>query len=130
VLDRGRREFITLLAGSAAAPFIVRPSASRAQTAAVPVIGFMSGRSPEDSTIYQFPESAEEGGFAGYGPRLEEIYRHIATPIARLLRGEPPRDIPVQQPTTFEFVINLNTAKTIGREIPETLLIRADKVIE
>jgi putative ABC transport system substrate-binding protein len=80
--------------------------------------------------IYQFPESAEQGGFTGYGPRLEEIYWHIATPVARLLRGEPPRDIPVQQPTTFELVINLKTAKAIGREIPETLLIRADKVIE
>jgi putative tryptophan/tyrosine transport system substrate-binding protein len=80
--------------------------------------------------IYQFPESAEQGGFAGYGPRLEEIYQQIATPVARLLRGEHPRDIPVQQPTTFELVINLKTAKAIGRVIPETLLIRADKVIE
>jgi putative ABC transport system substrate-binding protein len=80
--------------------------------------------------IYQFPESAEQGGFAGYGPRLEEIYQQIAMPVARLLRGEHPRDIPVQQPTTFELVINLKTAKAIGRVIPETLLIRADKVIE
>jgi len=80
--------------------------------------------------IYQFPESAEQGGFAGYGPRLEEIYWQIATPVAKLLRGEHPRDLPVQQPTTFEFVINLKTAKAIGRVIPEALLIRADKVIE
>jgi putative ABC transport system substrate-binding protein len=80
--------------------------------------------------IYQFPESAEQGGFAGYGPRLEEIYWQIAASVARLLRGEHPQDIPVQQPTTFEFVINLKTAKAIGRVIPETLLIRADKVIE
>jgi putative tryptophan/tyrosine transport system substrate-binding protein len=80
--------------------------------------------------IYQFPESAEQGGFAGYGPRLEEIYWQIATPVARLLRGENPRNVPVQQPTTFELVINLKTAKALGREIPETLLIRADKVTE
>jgi putative ABC transport system substrate-binding protein len=80
--------------------------------------------------IYQFPESAEQGGFAGYGPRLEEIYQQIAAPVARLLRGEHPRDIPIQQPTTFELVINLKTAKAIGHDIPQTLLIRADKVIE
>jgi putative tryptophan/tyrosine transport system substrate-binding protein len=80
--------------------------------------------------IYQFPESAEQGGFAGYGPRLEEIYQHIATPVARLLRGEHPRDLPILQPTTFELVINLKTANAIGHMIPEALLIRADKVIE
>jgi putative ABC transport system substrate-binding protein len=80
--------------------------------------------------IFQFPESAEQGGFAGYGPRLEEIYKQIAAPVARLLRGEHPQDIPIQQPTTFELVINLKTAKAIGLGIPESLLIRADKVIE
>ena len=80
--------------------------------------------------IYQFPESAEQGGFAGYGPRLEEIFQQMAAPVARLLRGEHPRDIPVQRSTLFELVINLKTAKGIGRVIPETLLIRADKVIE
>ena len=80
--------------------------------------------------IYQFPESAEQGGFAAYGPRLEEIYAQMAMPLARLLRGEHPRDIPVEQPTTFELVINLKTARAVGREIPNTMLIRADKVIE
>jgi len=80
--------------------------------------------------IYQFPESAEQGGFAAYGPRLEEIYAQMATPLARLLRGEHPRDIPVEQPTKFELVINLKTARAFGREIPNTILIRADKVIE
>ena len=80
--------------------------------------------------IYQFPESAEQGGFAAYGPRIVQIYRQLAVPVARLLRGERPQDKPVQQPATFEFVINLRTAKTLGLTIPEALLIRADKVIE
>jgi putative ABC transport system substrate-binding protein len=80
--------------------------------------------------IYQFPESAEQGGFASYGPRLEQIYPQVAVLIAKLFRGERPQDLPVQHPTTFELVINLKTANAIGLTIPETLLIRADKVIE
>jgi ABC-type uncharacterized transport system substrate-binding protein len=80
--------------------------------------------------IYQFPEAAEQGGFAAYGPRIEQIYRQLAAPVARLLRGERPQDLPVQQPTMFELVINLKTGRALGLTVPESLLIRADKVIE
>jgi putative ABC transport system substrate-binding protein len=80
--------------------------------------------------IYQFPEAAEQGGFAAYGPSIEQIYRQVAVPIARLFRGERPQDLPVVQPTTFDLVINLRTAHGLGLTIPEALLIRADKVIE
>jgi putative ABC transport system substrate-binding protein len=80
--------------------------------------------------IYQFPEAAEQGGFAAYGPRIEQIYRQVAVQVARLFRGERPEDIPVQQPTTFELVINLRAAKSLGLTIPEALLIGADKIIE
>lgn len=80
--------------------------------------------------IYQWPEMAEDGGLLGYGPRLTVIYRQIARQAVKVLRGVKPADLPVEQPTTFELVVNLKTAKTIGVQIPEGLLARADKLIE
>ena len=81
-------------------------------------------------TIYEFPETAEEGGFAAYGPRLSALYEAMARQVVALFRGSKTADIPVEQPTTFELVINLKTAKAIGVAVPEGLLARADKVIE
>jgi putative ABC transport system substrate-binding protein len=82
-------------------------------------------------TIYLFPEDAEEGGFAAYGPRVNQLYAEIMPQqIVKLFRGNKVADIPVQQPTKFELVINLKTAKGIGVTVPESLLVRADKVIE
>jgi len=81
--------------------------------------------------IYQWPEMAEEGGFAAYGPRIVQLFRKlIARQLVKLLRGAKPADLPVEQPTTFELVINLQTAKAIGHEVPAGLVLRADKVIE
>jgi putative ABC transport system substrate-binding protein len=81
--------------------------------------------------IYQWPEVAEQGGFIGSGPRLDQLYREIvAQQIIKILRGVKPADLPVQQPTKFELVINLQTAKAIGHEIPAGLVLRADKLIE
>jgi putative tryptophan/tyrosine transport system substrate-binding protein len=80
--------------------------------------------------IYQWPEIAEEGGFAAYGPRLLQLIRQRARIVAKILRGAKPADIPVEQPTHFELVINLKAAKTIGHEIPVGLVLRADRVIE
>jgi len=80
--------------------------------------------------MHQWPETAEEGGLIGYGPRFTGVCRQRARLVARALRGEKPADIPVEQPTTFELVINLQTAKQIGHEIPAALVLRADKVIE
>jgi putative tryptophan/tyrosine transport system substrate-binding protein len=81
--------------------------------------------------IYPFPEEAEEGGFVGYGPSIIQIFRDImAQKLVKLLRGVKPADIPVEQPTHFELWINLKTADALGVTVPETLLARADKVIE
>ena len=81
--------------------------------------------------IYPWAEEAEEGGFLTYGPRLLQIFREVmAQQLAKLLRGIKPADIPVEQPTKFELVINLKTANALGVTVPATLVARADKVIE
>jgi ABC-type uncharacterized transport system substrate-binding protein len=80
--------------------------------------------------IYQWPEIAEEDGFAAYGPRLLSFIRQRARIVIKILRGAQPPEIPVEQPTHFELVINLKAAKMIGHEIPAGLVLRADKVIE
>lgn len=76
--------------------------------------------------IYQWVESAEEGGLVAYGPRINPLYRQLARQLAKVLRGAKPGDLPVEQPTAFELVINLKTAKAIGHEIPAWLALRAE----
>ena len=73
---------------------------------------------------------AEDGALASYGPDLPAVYKHAATFVDKILRGTPPGDIPVEQPTKFELVINLKTAKALGLTIPPSLLGRADEVIQ
>jgi putative tryptophan/tyrosine transport system substrate-binding protein len=81
-------------------------------------------------TIYEFPETAEEGGFASYGPRLPALQEVTARQVVQLFRGIKVADIPVEQATKFELVINLKTANAMGVTVPPALLARADKVIE
>jgi putative tryptophan/tyrosine transport system substrate-binding protein len=80
--------------------------------------------------IFQWPETAEAGAVAAYGPRFTDMYRQRARIVVKILRGTSPADIPVEQPARFELVINEKAAKSIGLDIQASLVARADKVIE
>jgi putative ABC transport system substrate-binding protein len=81
-------------------------------------------------TIHGFREWVEAGGLMSYGPNFPDLYRRAAELVDKILRGAKPADIPVEQPTKFNLVVNLTTAKAIDLTIPETFLRRADEVIE
>jgi putative tryptophan/tyrosine transport system substrate-binding protein len=80
--------------------------------------------------IYERRDDAERGGLVSYAPNVEDQFRATAEYVVRILAGENPGDLPIQQPTRFEMVINLRTAKALGVEVAPTLLARADEVIE
>ena len=81
-------------------------------------------------TMYGFRDYIEAGGLMSYGPNLPSLFRRAADYVDKILRGAKPGDLPVEQPTKFDFIINLTTAKILGLEVPPSLVARADEVIE
>src|SRR5262249_2465006 len=80
--------------------------------------------------ISQYAELTEAGGLMAYGPNIPEMYRHAASYVAKILRGARPAELPVEQPTKIDLVINLKTAKTLGLTIPPSVLLHVDRTIE
>jgi putative tryptophan/tyrosine transport system substrate-binding protein len=80
--------------------------------------------------MYENRAFPEDGGLISYGPDLQEMFRRVAVFVDRILKGAKPADLPVEQPTKFELIVDLKTAKALGLTIPQTLLLQSNQVIE
>jgi putative tryptophan/tyrosine transport system substrate-binding protein len=81
-------------------------------------------------TIYGWRDFVQEGGLISYGPNVQVMIRNAASYVDRIVRGEKPGDLPMQQPVKLELIVNLKTAKNLGLTFPQTVLVRADEVID
>ena len=91
------------------------------------IVDFAAARRPP--AMYAFRESVDAGGLVSFGVETLDLYRRAAVYVDKILKGATPADLPVEQPTKFELVINLGSAKALGPTIPQSLLLRADEVI-
>ncbi len=127
--SRNRNELEPAFAG------IAEAKADALFVVADPVLGFERSRIVEFANqqrlpgVYFWREFAEVGGLASYGTNLPAVYRRTATFVDKILKGAKPADLPIEQPTTFELVINLRTATALGLTVPQAMLLRADEVI-
>lgn len=116
VMVKGRAEALVLFEDALFATERARLAALAAQT-----------RLP---AVYGQRNSVDDGGLASYGPSIVEAYRNAGSFVDRIVKGAKPGDLPIEQPTKFELVINLKTAKTLGITVPQSVLVRADEVIQ
>jgi putative ABC transport system substrate-binding protein len=142
--DAARLRGIELLVFGVAKPEEIAPAIDAAKASGSEALNFLASAlffpvNREDieraaasrlPAVHHWPEAAEAGGVLAYGPRFAQVWRQRARLTVKILRGEKPADLPVEQPTNFELVINLQAAKAIGHEVPAGLVLRADEVIE
>src|SRR5262245_60946138 len=119
-------EAFALISRGRAEAVLVSPSATAYADRAVIVDLVFRARLP---SIFYYQESVELGGLMSYGVNLADVWRRAAGYVDKILKGAKPADLPVEQPTKFELVINLKTAKALGLTIPQSLLVRADEII-
>jgi putative ABC transport system substrate-binding protein len=142
--DAARARGIALSIHLASKPEEIVPAIDAAQASGAQALDFMAASSLDANrrliiertatlklpAIFQWPEIADAGGLAAYGPRQTEVSRQRARQLVKIFRGAKPGGLPVEQPDKFELVINLRTAKALGLTIPPSILARADEVIE
>jgi len=142
--DAARSRGIELLAFGVAKREDIAPAVDAAKTSGAEALNFLasalffpvnrvdieSATAARLPAIHHWPEAAEAGGLLAYRPRFNQVWRQRARLTVKILRGDNPAELPVEQPTKFELVINLQAAKTIGHEVPAGLVLRADEVIE